>query len=121
MANGATVATAYYQLIPSLDGAQKDIAKELVPASEKASGKAGESGGKKLGSTMMKAFAAIGVAKVLADGLNAGFEKEFATGKLAAALNLDSKQTKTAGEVAGELYSAGFGENMAGVASLLRL
>lgn len=45
MAEGAEIARAYVLVIPSLEGAQKELTKELVPAAEKSADEAGHKSG----------------------------------------------------------------------------
>lgn len=107
-----TLATAYFQLIPSLDGSQSKIGEELGDEKKTGVDKAGKKTGETFGSAMLKAFAAIGAGKILAAGIEQGFESNFTTGKIAASLNLTAEQANMAGDVAGSLYADGFGESV---------
>ena len=55
MASGAKLATAYYELIPSMAGAQQKITSQLLPA---VSG-AGAAAGTSLGSTILGGLSAF--------------------------------------------------------------
>lgn len=67
--NGAEIARAYVLVVPSLQGAQKELTKELVPEAEQASYEAGTKGGEKFKAAMgaaAKAAAATMAAAVAA-------------------------------------------------------
>lgn len=52
MADGIQLASAYFQLIPSMKGSEADIAKQLIPAAEKGGDQAGSKAGERFGSSM---------------------------------------------------------------------
>lgn len=52
MSDGIQLAAAYFQLIPSMKGAETDITKELIPAAEKAGDQAGDKAGGRFGSSL---------------------------------------------------------------------
>lgn len=77
MATGVELATAWIRLVPTLDGAQGAIAKQLDPAAEKAGSDAGDKAGKKF-STGMKLAITAGSAvlvKGIVDVFNTGLEE----------------------------------------------
>ena len=83
MANGGNieVAKAYVTIVPSLEGSQGTITKELTGITDEASEKAGESGGSKFGSTFASALkggaVAIGAALATATAAAVGTGKAF--------------------------------------------
>lgn len=74
MPTGVELATAWVRLVPSMEGAQGAITKELGPAADKAGEDAGKSSGKKF-TAGMKAAVAIGAAAIVG-----GVVKVFQTG-----------------------------------------
>ncbi|QUE26056.1 tape measure protein [Microbacterium phage SanaSana] len=74
MATGVEIATAWVRLVPTVEGVQGTLAKELNPAAEKAGEEAGKKSGSKFGAGMKVAMAAASAAIV------AGVVKVFDTG-----------------------------------------
>lgn len=74
MAGSIEVARAYVTLVPSLKGAQQEITKELVPATEKAGKEAGEKAGKNIGQKIKEGLksAGKGIASALGDAIKTG-------------------------------------------------
>lgn len=71
MAKGKALATAYIQLIPSMDGAQSEIKHQLGVETDGL----GESVGSSLGSKIKKAIIAAGIGKALTDSIKAGLNE----------------------------------------------
>lgn len=126
MADAVELAAAYVSLVPSFEGSQGTITKQLVPEAEKAGDKAGEKSGTSfgskfsgvLGSSGFKAGIAGGAAVVglaLADGFLGAIEGADAKNKTAAQLNLDPAQAAAAGDVAGAVYAGAYGESLTDV------
>ena len=65
---GTTIARAYVLIVPSLQGSQKTLSDELVPATEEAAKEAGEKGGGQLSAALGKAakVAAAAIAAAMA-------------------------------------------------------
>ncbi|QGZ16908.1 tape measure protein [Arthrobacter phage LittleTokyo] len=127
-ADAVELAAAYVSLVPSFQGAQGTIAKQLIPEAESAGDKAGDVAGKGFGSKFSgflasPAFAAglLGGAAVLGAAVVKGFssavEAADASKKLAAQMALDPAETERAGSVAGKLYSGAYGESMSDVSA----
>lgn len=91
---GIKLATAYYELIPSMAGAQKQIVSQLTPAASKAGASAGARLGSSMGSAIGGALRGTATAAVsgVAVGLGAAITKGF--GRLSA---IDTAQAKLRG------------------------
>ena len=74
MATGVEIATAWVRLVPTVEGVQGTLAKELNPAAEKAGDEAGKKAGSKFGAGMKAAMTVASAAIV------AGVVKVFDTG-----------------------------------------
>lgn len=81
MADGAKLATGWLELVVSTQGAQKQITDEVVPAAERA----GDAGGRSLGSKMVGAAAAFAAPLAAAAGIGAVIKTGFDEVKDAAA------------------------------------
>jgi len=68
-ADAVELATAYVSLVPSMQGSQGTITKELVPGAEAAGDAAGKASGKKFGGSMQSGIAALGLAAGIGAGL----------------------------------------------------
>ncbi|WPM94341.1 tail length tape measure protein [Arthrobacter phage Cupello] len=123
MADAVELAAAYVSLVPSFEGAQGKITKELIPEAEKAGDKAGDVAGKGfggkfsgvLGSSGFRAGVAGGAAAVglaLADGFFAAVEAGDAQARTAAQLGLDPAEAEKAGSVAGSVYAGAYGGSL---------
>ncbi|MFJ4168389.1 phage tail tape measure protein [Paenarthrobacter sp. NPDC089714] len=126
MADAVELAAAYVSLVPSFEGSQGTITKQLVPEAEKAGNKAAEKSGQTfgakfsgvLGSSGFQAGLAGGVAAVglaLADGFASAIESSDARNKTAAQLGLNPAESAAAGEAAGSLYAGAYGESLTDV------
>ncbi|QGH74503.1 tail length tape measure protein [Arthrobacter phage Kuleana] len=126
MADAVELAAAYVSLVPSFEGAQGKITKELIPEAERAGDKAGEKAGSGFGSKFsgvlnsggFRAGVAGGAAAVglaLADGFFAAVEGADASAKTAATLGLDPAEAQKAGDVAGAVYAGAYGESLTDV------
>ena len=119
MAEGAEIARAYVLVIPSMQGAQKELTKELVPEAESASHEAGTKGGEKFKAAMAAAAKAAAVAMAAAVGasvalikssLDAYAETEQLQGGIAKLFGTDAAETVLAN--AAEAYkTAGMSAN----------
>ncbi|UVK62555.1 tape measure protein [Arthrobacter phage TaylorSipht] len=125
-ADAVELAAAYVSLVPSFEGAQGVITKELVPEADKAGKEAGKRSGDGFGKQfegvvgsgafkagVLGAAAAVGVG--LADGFFAAVEGADAGAKVAAQMNLKPEESARAGEVAGKLYAGAYGESLTDV------
>lgn len=108
----ATLANVYLQLIPTLDGAQKAIRKEIEPAAEQAGTTAGKKSGKKMALGIGAAMAGAALGKVLSDAWSVGFDGKVANNKVTAALNLTEAESEKVGKAAGALYADAYGESL---------
>ena len=59
MAEGAEIARAYVLVVPSLEGAQKELTKELVPAAEASADEAGQKSGAVFGKKLAAGLASV--------------------------------------------------------------
>ncbi|WAB09126.1 tape measure protein [Arthrobacter phage Eesa] len=125
-ADAVELAAAYVSLVPSFEGAQGKISKELMPEADKAGKEAGKRTGEGFGAQfsgvvdsgafkagVLGAAAAVGLG--LADGFFAAVENADAGAKVAAQLNLKPEESARAGEVAGSLYAGAYGESLTDV------
>lgn len=116
---GVEIAKAFVTVIPSLRGAKKILSPEIKEAlggsTEKAADEAGKKGGKRLGKGLaLKAsatIAALGLGKMLAEGLAQGMDLEKAQGRMTAQLALTADESEKAGRVAGGLWASAYGDN----------
>lgn len=121
-ATGVELATAWVRLVPSIEGVQGAVAKELAPVDKEAE-KAGDSAGKQFGkglqAGMLLAAGTIAVAAgaVFVQGFNNAVELDTATNKVAAQLGLTKKESATIGKAAGDLYAQNFGGSLEEVAT----
>ncbi|AYN56832.1 tape measure protein [Arthrobacter phage Andrew] len=126
MADAVELAAAYVSLVPSFEGAQGAITKQLTPAAKAAGDEAGDVAGKGFGAkfsgvlgsgafkgAMVGGAAAVGVA--LAGGFAMAVEGADAGAKVAASLSLNPAEAKKAGDVAGSLYAGAYGESLTDV------
>lgn len=126
MADAVELATAYVSLIPSMQGAEGQIRKQLVPAAESAGDKAADAAGAGFGAkfsgvlgggvmkgAMLTGGAVMGVAMV--GGFMQAVEGAEAGTQVAAQLGLDPAQQARAGEVAGSLYADAYGSSLTDV------
>ena len=102
MAEGAEIARAYVLVVPSMQGAQKELTKELVPEAESASHEAGTRGGEKFKAALSAAAKAAAVAMAAAVGasvalikssLDAYAETEQLQGGIAKLFGTDAAET----------------------------
>ena len=125
-ADAVELAAAYVSLVPSFEGAQGKITKELVPEAQKAGDSAGEVAGKGfggkftgfLGSSGFKAGlagAAVVVGAALASGFSTALEGADASTKTAAQMGLDPAEAQKAGDVAGKVYAGAYGSSLTDV------
>lgn len=108
----ATLANVYLQLIPTLDGAQRTIRKELEPAAEQAGTTAGKKSGKKMALGIGAAMAGAALGKIISDAWGIGFDGKVANNKVTAALNLTEAESEKVGKAAGALYADAYGESL---------
>lgn len=101
-ANGAEIARAYVLVVPSTQGAQKELTRELVPEAEAASHEAGTKGGAAFKSALTTAAKAAAVAMAAAVGasvalikssLDAYAETEQLQGGIAKLFGTDAAET----------------------------
>lgn len=119
MADAVELAAAYVSLVPSFEGAQGKITKELVPDLERAGDKAGQGFSSKfsgvLGSGAFQAGmagAGLAVGAALVGGFVSAVEAGDAEAKTAAQLGLDPAEAARAGDVAGSVYAGAYGASL---------
>lgn len=137
MATGPQVGTAWVQITPSFQGFGSSlltgVTGDLTGAARRAGDDAGDAGGRAFGSSFSArvdeaaerlsgfgAAAGVAVAGAFSVGLTAAMDATSANTKLAAQLNLTADEAKRAGDVAGAVFSSGFGENIGQVNEALR-
>ncbi|MGW0938880.1 phage tail tape measure protein [Streptomyces sp. NPDC002666] len=93
--------------------AMGDVGASADEAAQGAADAAAETEGAFRGMAMAAAGAAVGA--LFIEGLTAGMDMKAATTKLTNQLNLTSEEAARAGDVAGEVYTAGFSDSIEGV------
>lgn len=130
MATGPQVGTAWVQITPSFQGFGSSLLTgmtgDLTGAARRAGDDAGDAGGRaftgsfndrvdQLADSMsgIGAAAGAGVAGAFAVGLTAAMDASAATAKVTAQLGLTEAESQRVGQVAGDVFTAGFGGSMA--------
>jgi hypothetical protein len=142
MAGGLTLASAYIELIPSLQGAQRAIQRQLGPIGDRAgqqfgqdfnsaatsqmqgssgiggvaddAGSVGSDFGKKFG-----AAAALAIGAAVGASIVSAVNQEVETDRVSAALGASPREAARLGALAGDLYSQNFGDSVGGVATAI--
>lgn len=119
MSSTLELADVYVSFIPTMQGSRATIASQIVPAAESAGEEAGDAAGDGFsGKFQLAAGAAAAAAGALfVDGFMKNLELEGSTNKVAASMGLSEDQSKRAGEIAGSLWSSGYGESLEDVST----
>lgn len=129
MATGPQVGTAWVQITPSFQGFGSSLLTgmtgDLTGAARRAGDDAGDAGGRAFTSSFndrvdqladsmsgIGAAAGAGVAAAFAVGLTASMDASAATAKLTAQLGLTEAESARVGQIAGDVFTAGFGGSM---------
>lgn len=111
------IAKAWVSIIPSMDGSQKTIERELGDSGTRGGKKAGDGFEKGMKSSFSKvgklaSVAGVAAGAALGKGVMDAIEMDGATRKMNASLGLTGPEAEKAGNAAGSLFSSGFGESM---------
>lgn len=102
MANGTTIAKAYIQILPSMEGIKSSLAGEMKSSGSEAGNTAGTSIGKNLVSTLKKVVIAAGIGKAISSALTEGAALEQSIGGIE---TLFKESSDTMKEYAAQAYA----------------
>lgn len=93
---------------PQLASAANSVGGSIGTQTGNAAGQAAATG---MGAKIMAGIAALGIAKVLSEAITQGFEQQGSDNKIAAALNLSSKEAAKVAEATRDVYTSAYGES----------
>lgn len=116
------IAVAYVSIVPSLQGFQQELRKQVVGPSEDAGADAGAGMGSRLkdGLKAGAAAAAVAAGAVIVKGLVDAIDQANIKGKLQAQLGATGKDASRYGKAAGQLYAKGIVDNFEEGADTIR-